>query len=387
MSRMADGRPVAAKSPRPSTRGSDRAPGFRRRDLLVLALPPPGMRLALVAAEPREWGERAAGRLRSLAEGFADRGHEVAAFCTQFWGGYDERHCHGGVTYRAVTVAPARSSFTTRLPALLSEFAPDVIHARPTPSASVLAANASSTLTRAPLVVDWRGHERPSGRIARRAAAAPDAVVVPSGVVAARARELGTPDERLRRIPRPIDCDLIRSVDPDPTHDVVTAAPLSADGDLEGFLLALAELRRRDWSALVIGDGPRRETVADDLAALRIDDRVELAGDLSREERIAHYRGAHVFVDTRARSSFADELLWAMACGCVGIVEYREASAAHELLEGVPRGIRVTAPEAIEGAILDAADREHRTYDPEFERYDRPRIIGEYLETYRAAGE
>lgn len=344
------------------------------------------MRIALVAADPGEWRERGSGRLRSLAEGLADRGHEVAAFCRRFWDGYDERRRREGVAYRVVVGGRSGTSFAARLPALISEFTPDVIHARPTPADAVLAAGAASTLTRAPLIVGWRGDETPDGRIARRAARVPDAAVVPSSVVGTRARDLGTPDERLRRIPRAIDCDRIRTVDPDRTHDVVTAAPLSEAADLEGFLLALAELRRRDWSALVIGDGPRRGAVADELAALRIDDRVDLAGDLSREERIAHYRGAHVFVDTLARSSFADELLWAMACGCVGIVEYREASAAHELLEGVPRGIRVTAPEGIRSAILDAADRERRTCDPEFERYDRPRVLEEYEETYRAVG-
>jgi len=347
------------------------------------------MRIALVDADTHEWqstGPAETERLRALAEGLAARGHEVTVFCTQFWKGCRERLRRGSVTYRAVTVAPARGSFAMRLPALLAVAAPDVVHARPTPASAVLAADAGATLARAPLVVGWDGAERPHGRLARRAARAPEVAVVPSAVVGTRARDLGTPEARLRRIPRPIDCERIRAVAPDPTYDVVTATPLSADADLDGFLLALAELRRRDWSALVVGDGPRRESVAAELAALRIDDRVRLAGDLSREERIARYRGAHVFVDTRARAAFAEELLWALACGCVGVAEYRGESAAHELLDGVSRGIRVTSPEEIEAAIVAAGDRDRRDYDAEFERYDRERVFGEYLDAYRELG-
>jgi hypothetical protein len=126
------------------------------RELLVLARLPPDMRIALVDADTHEWrstGPAETERLRALAEGLAARGHDVTVFCTQFWKGCRERLRQESVTYRAVTVAPARGSFAMRLPALLAVAAPDVVHARPTPASAVLAADAGATLARAPLVV------------------------------------------------------------------------------------------------------------------------------------------------------------------------------------------------------------------------------------------
>jgi glycosyltransferase involved in cell wall biosynthesis len=79
------------------------------------------------------------------------------------------------------------------------------------------------------------------------------------------------------------------------------------------MLLGLAELRGKDWSATVIGDGPERAAYEEQAADLRIDDRIDFVGACDRNERIAYYRGAHVFVQTAFRAQFATELLWALA--------------------------------------------------------------------------
>jgi glycosyltransferase involved in cell wall biosynthesis len=344
------------------------------------------MRVVVVASRTGRYVDRdGVARTERVARGLAARGHDVTVYCTGWWDGYDEYRELDGVTYRAVTVSPADASFVARLPGLLAVDRPDVVHARPSPPAAVLAARTGARLVRAPLVVDWYGDD-PPGRFRRRAARAGDRVVTPSQLVGTWVRELGANEERTSVVPEMLDLSLVRATDPAGGADIVAGRHLDADANLESLFLALAELRDRDWSVTVVGDGPARAAYEEQVADLRIDDRVEFVGTLDREERIARYRAAHVFVHTATWEPFATELLWAMACGCVGIVEYQEDSAAHELVERRERGFRATTPEEIEDAVVDAADLPEWTVDESFEAFDRDAILERWLECYRDAG-
>jgi glycosyltransferase involved in cell wall biosynthesis len=324
-------------------------------------------------------------RVERLARNLAARGHDVTVYCACWWNEYNEYHESDGVTYRGVTVAPARSSFLLRVPALLALDRPDVVHVVPDPPAAVLAARVGAWLARAPLVLDWYG-DAPRGRFTRRAVRVPDRVATPSRLVQTQVRELGAHEERTRVVPEGIDLDRVRSVEPAGGADIVAARHLDADANLESLFLALAELRTRGWRATIVGDGPERETYEQQAADLRIDDRVEFVGDVSREERIARYRAAHVFVHTATRELFATELCWALACGCVGIVEYQAGSSAHELVERRERGFRATTPEEIEEAIVEAGGLEESTVDESMTEYDYEALTGRWLDLYRDAG-
>ncbi|MFC7177095.1 glycosyltransferase [Halosegnis marinus] len=167
---------------------------------------------------------------------------------------------------------------------------------------------------------------------------------------------------------------------------MVAGRRLDADANLESLFLGLAELREDDWTAAVVGDGPARAEFERTAADLRIDDRVRFVGDVSREERIALYRGAHTFVHTARREQFATELMWALACGCVGVVEYQSDSAAHELVEGRERGFRATSSEEIADAVVAAREYGRRTVDESMARYDRERVLSDLLDCYRELG-
>jgi glycosyltransferase involved in cell wall biosynthesis len=158
---------------------------------------------------------------------------------------------------------------------------------------------------------------------------------------------------------------------------------LDESANAESALLALAELRTHDWSAAIIGDGPERDRYERQAIDLRIDDRVQFLGRKSLEERIALYRGAHAFVQTAYECYYPTELLWALAAGCVGIVEYQAESSAHELIENYPRSFRVTNPQELADAIVDAGTIEPLDFVPEFERYDHDEILEAYLDCYR----
>jgi len=342
------------------------------------------MRVAFVSEQTAFHDEREGReRLRRVAANLAARGHDVTVYCEQWWDTYDEVRVHEGVTYRAVTVSPATASFLVRVPALLALDRPDVVHVTPEPPRNVVAANVGAALARAPLVAEWFGDEAVTdSRWTSYAAKKPDAVITPSELVRTVVRELGADEDDALIVPESIDMSLVEETEPDDRFDVVYARHLDADANVQSLLLALAELRGRDWSAAIVGDGPRRSEVEQQVADLRIDDRVTLTGDLDREERVAIYRGAHTFVQTAYRENFATELLWALACGCIGIVEYQAESSAHELVETHPRGFRVTDDEGITRAIQDAAGYDRLEIDPGMARYDHDAVLDEYLDCY-----
>jgi len=352
---------------------------------LTAGTDPAGMRVALVAMETSHLSDTPGNRrLEQVARGLAGRGHEVTVFCTQFWRGAGSERVVDGVRYRPVTIGRAPRSFFASLPAVLARYRPDVIHTQPSPPGQVLAASAGGSLARAPLAVEWYGDEALDAdrRLTRTAVSRPDLVVVPSELVRTRVREFGVPGERVEVIPESIDFGRIQDVEPAEEVDVAYAHPLDGSANVESLLLGLAELRDRGWSARIIGDGPQRAAYERQAADLRIDDRVEFVGACDRERRLAIYRGAHAFVQTAYREEFATELLWALACGCIGIVEYQAESSAHELIENYERSFRVTNPQELADAIVDCGEFERLSVEDSWAGYDHGAVAGRYVDSY-----
>ena len=345
------------------------------------------MRVAFVSLETSEHRDTAgARRFERIARTLASRGHEVTLFCGQWWDDYRDETTVENLRYRGVTLGTATSSFVARLPALLASYRPDVVHVRPTPAKQVVAALTGARLARAPLVLEWFGDETPdpNGRLTGLSVTKSSRVVTPSELVRTEVRELGANGEATRVIPESIDFSLVESTDPGERIEVAWAHPLDQSANLDDLLLGLAELRERDWSATIIGDGPLRGEYETEAATLRIDDRVSFVGDCDRETRVGIYRGAHAFAQTAFRVNFATELLWALACGCVGIVEYQTESSAHELIENYDRSYRVTSAQQVANAILESGEFEYRTVDETWETFDHDEVIERYLDEYRA---
>ena len=347
------------------------------------------MQVAVVVRNPPPASERTGAlRLRRLAAALADRGHEVTVYCVAWWAESGRRLEFDDLQYEAVTVeSPAL--FLSRVPGLLARHRPDVVLVSPSPPGAAVAASVGGALARAPVVCDWYGDERgvETSRVRRFAAGLPDRVVTPSELHRTRVREWGASEDAATVVPQSIDFSVVESTEPADYRDVVYARRLDADANLESLLLALAELRgQTEWTATVVGDGPERADYERQARDLSLGDRVEFVGECDRAERVAIYRGAQTFVQTARRAHFAEELLWALACGCVGVVEYQGESSAHELVERRERGIRVTDTEALDDAIEDSWSRGFRDVDEEFQQFDHDAITRRYLELFRACG-
>ncbi|WP_135851569.1 glycosyltransferase family 4 protein [Halorussus salinus] len=349
------------------------------------------MRVAFVSetvAQHRQTG--ATRRLRRTAEGLAGRGHDVVVCCAQWWDGDHATFEQDDVTYRAVTDERGDGRFALALPAALRAADPDVIQATGDDPTHVLAAKAASVFLRAPLVVDW--YESPQAGDAddpiwRLAATTPELVLVPSETVRTRVRELGADGEAVRVVPNGIDVDAIRAAEPREVADIVYSRRLDADANLESLLLALAELRDHNWSALVIGDGPERDVYERQVRDLRIEDRVSFAGEQPLENRISAFKGAHVYAQTARREAFPTDLLRALACGCAGVVEYHVESSAHELVEQEERAFRTTSEQELTDALVAASEMDRMDFNENFAEYDEEQVLDKYLAAYDEASE
>ena len=343
------------------------------------------MRVAVVTMETvhREETPRTR-RLARLARQLVGAGNEVIVCCNQWWDGDVGEFEQDGIRYIRVTTNESVRKFATKVPFTLRKLNPDVVHASYWPISSAVGATGGRWLGRTPVAVDWYGDHTvlPETRFAGRAATLPSAITVPSRHVETTVRELGANAEQTQIIPDSIDTGLIRKQPAADRPDIVTARYLDDEANVDMMLLGLAELRDRDWSAMVIGDGPAREYYQQKAAELRIEDRVSFPGALDREVRISHYKAAHVFVQTAERCPFAQELLWALASGCVGIVDYQENSAAHELVEAFDRGFRTTDAEELGQAIVEAGSLEELEYNEQFDEYHHTAVLEQYLDVY-----
>jgi Glycosyltransferase len=312
----------------------------------------------------------------------------VTVLCGQWWGGDGDAFEHDGIQYRRVVSAPQPAAFAARLPFVLRAINPDLIHVVNSPPSGAVAAGVAGRLLRTPTVVDWwADRKEDSSPVARCAARVADTLITPSENIKTEIREYGVDAGGITVIPESIDFSLVENTPVDDRFDIVYSQRLNRHANVRAFFLGLAELRSRDWRAAVIGDGPERNRAERTAADLRIDDRVSFLGDISITDRVAILKGAHVAAQTARREPFAVQLLWGLAAGCVGIVEYQVDSAAHELVEGRDRASLVTSPAEFAAEIEAAGSLQHQTIDEQYTEYDHQSVLDRYLTVYDHAAD
>ena len=350
------------------------------------------MRVAFVSMHTHHTRDTPAIRRRTrLIRLLSNTDHEVVVLCSRWWDGDHPTFEQDGIAYRAVDGEFSTNRFVAKLPLAIRRADPDVVHMPNTPARHARAANAVCRLLRVPLVVDWWAiGDDDSDSDCRSVASKADRIIAPSQTVETVVREYGAAESAISIIPEGLDFSLIESAPVNDEFDLVYSRQLDAHANAETFLLALAELRDREWSAAIIGNGDTASAIERTARDLRIRDRVSFLGELGDEQRIAVLKGAHVFAQTAEQEPFATNLLWALACGCVGIAEYQVGSAAHELVEEKSRlpdtrGNLVSTPQELADEIVAAGDAAHRTIDAAYEQYDYGEMLEQYLTCYRAA--
>lgn len=343
------------------------------------------MRVAAVTESPRELAsDRVGARVTATARGLQADDHEVDLITPRWWGPRravtHARHVthHRGGERRLTPWRAARAIISSN---------PDVVHLIDVRPTVVLAAAVAARTRRARLVYELATMDSPlagDGRLADLACARLDRVIAPSKTVhtALRAADRDPP---AAIIPDPIEVAEIGRVVPDGRIDVAWVGADHDPAEVENALSALAEVRDAPWTAALLGPFAPDVDIVEAVTQFDLTTRVRLARRPTRRERLAAYRGASTFVQTAPVCAYPTELLWALASGCVGVVQYRERSAAHELIERHGRGHLVSSPEEVADALAETITADEPEFDGRFAEYDRSTYTDRLLESYEAA--
>lgn len=171
----------------------------------------------------------------------------------------------------------------------------------------------------------------------------------------------GTCDsERSVVIPNAVALPPLEPRPPRPVPLLVTVGRLTPPKDFRTLVAALAGVRL-EFRALVVGDGPERDSAADAIRAAALDERVELIGTRDDVDRILGE--ADIFVLASRSEGMPMSVLEAMAAG-VPVVATAVGGVPELVVEGetgllVPPGDGSALAQAIE-RLLDDADLRRR---------------------------
>jgi glycosyltransferase involved in cell wall biosynthesis len=252
----------------------------------------------------------------------------------------------------------AAPTLASALRRLRKEFPYDLVHAHnAVPAADAVLRGRE----RAPLVVSVHGGDiyftaprHPAGeRAVRRAFGAARLVLANSAGIEDQAQRLGARATRVVRLGTDVP-EQPAHKEADPT--LVTVAHLVARKRHADVVRALWLLRERhpQLRYLIVGDGPEREPLARLAGELGVADRVELTGQLPREEALARARAGHVFVMPSVDEAFGVAYVEAMAAGLPAVGARGEAGPQEIAAAG--DGLRLVPPADVEAlaAELDA---------------------------------
>ncbi|WP_336000335.1 glycosyltransferase family 4 protein [Halorientalis halophila] len=349
-------------------------------------------------------------RVWEIARRLADD-HDVHWYGLKYWDGpaTTERE---GVTLHGVAEPPdlymddRRSigealSFTAALAGPLAGAEFDVIDCQEFPYFPAFASKLSSVLGEAALCLTWHevwgdywyeylGRKGLFGKAVERAVATlPDAHLAVSDRTKADLAGLGVADTY--HVPNGIDQAQIASVAPaDRDVDVLFAGRFIPEKNPELLVEAIDDLRDRwpDVSCTLVGDGPRREAVDEEI------ERRALEGNVSTldfredyEDVLALMQAAEVFVLPSRREGFGITALEALACGTPVVTIDHPQNAATELVDDETGAVTAETPAALAQGIERARSVDGDACVERASRYDWDRIAAQTEATYAAVAD
>lgn len=289
---------------------------------------------------------------------------DIHIFTMRWWPGPRVR-TEGGVTYHAISPlfplykGNRRSLKQALLFALacgrLLRYRFDVLEADHIPYFQLFVLRAVATLKRKPFIVTW--HEVWSRSYWRQylgwagwvawfaewlAMRLPDHIIAASPGTAERLRETLGDRASITVAPNGLDFDAIRSTYPAADGSDLVAVGRLLDHKRMDMLLdvvALLHARGIPVTCLIIGDGPEREALHKQAAALGIAHAVDFRHDVGEQKEVyALVKGSKIFVSLSEREGFGIAVLEALACGVPVVTTSAPDNLAQRLAARSPLG-------------------------------------------------
>lgn len=211
---------------------------------------------------------------------------------------------------------------------------------------------------------DARTTQKAAASITRLYANAADAVVVPTGAMADRLRELGVVS-RIEVVPTGIDLDLfaagsrrteVRGALGAAGNErlALTVLRLAKEKNIELLIAAIAATKDRATRIAIVGGGPDRGSLEAHARKLGVAERVRFLGEVERTRLPDMYASADVFVFPSVTETQGIVLAEALAAGCpiiaVDAPQTREVLGAQAIYVANDGGALASALDDLQGA-------------------------------------
>ncbi len=342
--------------------------------------------------------------IAELARGLVEEGHEVRVITSRSQEGLSrEEEMDGVLVHRSWL--PSRSppgwiAYALRSGPLTREWAEwaDVVHAQA--FASVYPCHQAVRRARRPLVATFhtshfliRARTRRWKPVLARLVQWPDHCLAASQEIARVAESL-TSDVRVEALTNGVDTLRFRPVPPafPPAEDerwLVVPRRLFQKNGVEYFIRAMPLIRRQapQARALVVGDGPERETLEALAGELGVGDAVRFLGSRPHDEMPGILASAELAIFPSLMEATSVAALECMACGLPvvasrvgGLPEIVDESVGRLVPPAQPERLAQTVIELLEQVDLEAMGAEARRRV--VEHWSNARLVARHVEIY-----
>lgn len=317
-------------------------------------------------------------RVWELAVRLAARGHEVHIFGMKYWDGKDSQKKEG-ITLHGVCPSyplyadgrrkiPETLVFSARLFPVLVRERFDIIDCQQFPYFSCITARVVAGVRRTPLVITWHevwggywytylGWKGCFGKLAERVVAllTRNNVAV-SETTARNGRPLGIPVDTI--IPNGIDLSRLDALPASPEiSDVIFVGRLIKEKHADILVDAMTILIRDhpDLRLLIVGDGPERESLQQQVRAQGLEKNIRMAGFFSDHDAVlAAMKSSKVFVIPSTREGFGIAALEALACGLPVVTVDHPGNAVCDLVTNEIGFLSSLSPDSLAASIEKA---------------------------------
>jgi glycosyltransferase involved in cell wall biosynthesis len=351
-------------------------------------------------------------RLHEISTRLAAQGYAVTIYCMNWWRGAKEIQ-QDGVTLHAISdyyplYAKNRRSITEAiffslacLKLIREDF--DSIEVDHMPHLVLFTTKLVCLFKRKRMIVTWnevwgRSYWRDYlGVIAGTVAywvewlsgKLPDVIISISPHTTHALRETLGATQEIVTVPIGVDSDAILKIIPaERKSDIIFAGRLLSHKNVDILLRAVSILtkKRRDFSAIIVGDGPEKEQLEKLAAHLNIQKNVSFLGFIENHDDLyALMQSSHAFVLPSTREGFGIVAIEANACGLPIITTDHEQNATKELVTPGENGALTKLDEydlaATITTVLDSS-RDHAFYRRHARKYNWSTIVAEIRKVY-----
>jgi len=351
-------------------------------------------------------------RIWELSTRLADRGNEVTILGMKYWPGDDILYRQ---SVRLWGVCPPQQLFVKGrrsikeavyyawkvLPPLMTERY-DIVDAVNFPFFPCFSAAFHSLTRRSRLAITWHeiwaeywyeylGAKGFLGRVAERTVAClPHRAIAVSQATKRDLDRLAGKDAAV--VPNGADIQAIRDAPPSSeATDIIYAGRLTREKNVALLIKAINLIRKRHQkiSCLVIGDGPEREGLQDQVCHMGLSANIHFRGHLEKDTEVfSHMKSARVLVLPSLREGFGIVVVEANACGIPVVTISHRQNAAQDLVRDGHNGFVCAISEE------DMAEKIQQALDPardwggscrEFAKaYDWGNVVDSLEEVYKA---